>query len=94
VAGVPAAEVRQGQKGPFFDDPQHRAAGLVAGYRHAEWGQMQQPGAMWFFGDQEVRLDRAPPVLGEHTVEVLREVGLSESEIEAALAAGAVVQRG
>jgi crotonobetainyl-CoA:carnitine CoA-transferase CaiB-like acyl-CoA transferase len=94
AAGVPAAEVRQEQKGPFFDDPQHRAAGLVANYRHAEWGQMQQPGAMWFFGDQEVRLDRAPPVLGEHTLEVLREVGLSETEIEAALAAGAVVQRG
>jgi crotonobetainyl-CoA:carnitine CoA-transferase CaiB-like acyl-CoA transferase len=93
-AGVPAAEVRQEQKGPFFDDPDHLAAGLIASYRHMQWGQMEQPGAMWFFGDQEVRLDLAPPVLGEHTVEVLREVGLSDVEIEAALAAGAVVQHG
>jgi crotonobetainyl-CoA:carnitine CoA-transferase CaiB-like acyl-CoA transferase len=93
-AGVPAAEVRQEQKGPFFDDPDHLAAGLIASYRHVQWGRMEQPGAMWFFGDQEVRLDLAPPVLGEHTVEVLREVGLSDAEIEAALAAGAVVQHG
>jgi crotonobetainyl-CoA:carnitine CoA-transferase CaiB-like acyl-CoA transferase len=94
AAGVPAAEVRQQQQGPFFDDPQHLAAGLVARYRHAQWGNMEQPGAMWFLGNQEVRLDRAPPVLGEHTVEVLREVGLSETEIETALAAGAAVQHG
>jgi len=94
TAGVPATAVRQQQKGPFFDDPDHLAAGLVASYRHVQWGQMEQPGAMWFFGDQQVRLDLAPPVLGEHTVEVLREVGLSDDEIEAALSAGAAVQHG
>ena len=62
--------------------------------QHGEWGHLEQPGAMWFFGDQEVRLDRAPPLLGEHTVEVLLEVGMSRDEIDEALAAGAVVQRG
>ena len=50
---------------------------------------------MWWFGDQAVRLDRAPPVLGEHTVEVLREVGLDQSAIDALLSVGAaIVDRG
>ena len=93
AAGVPAAAVRQGQRGPFFDDPDHLAAGLVATYTHADWGRLEQPGAMWFFGDQEVKLDSAPPVLGEHTVEVLLEVGLSRAEVDELLAAGAAAAR-
>jgi crotonobetainyl-CoA:carnitine CoA-transferase CaiB-like acyl-CoA transferase len=36
-----------------------------------------------------VRLDRAPPGLGEHTVEVLTEVGIDPGTIDAMLAAGA-----
>jgi crotonobetainyl-CoA:carnitine CoA-transferase CaiB-like acyl-CoA transferase len=92
-SGVPAAEVRRGQKGPFFDDPAHGAAGLVATYHHGEWGKLEQPGAMWFFGDQQVKLDLAPPLLGEHTVEVLSEVGMSPAAIDELIAAGAAVAR-
>lgn len=89
AAEVPAAAVRHGQKGPFFDDPDHLAAGLVASYPHKDWARHEQPGAMWWFGDQEVQLHRAPPALGEHTVEVLLEVGLSLAEIDELVAAGA-----
>ena len=92
-AGLAAVEVRRGQKGPFFDDPAHLAAGMVASYTHTEWGRLEQPGALWYFGDQDVKLDRAPPLVGEHSVEVLLEVGLSPAEIDAAIAAGAVVAR-
>ena len=53
---------------------------------------MEQPGAFWIFGDLDVRLDRAPPGLGEHTVEVLREAGLDPDTIDALLAAGAAHQ--
>lgn len=93
AAGVPAAEVRRNQKGAFFDDEDHLAAGLVAEYTHSEWGRLEQPGAMWWFGDQDVKLDRAPPLLGEHTVEVLLEVGLARDEIDALLACGAALAR-
>jgi len=88
-AHVPAEQVRLDNKLPFFDDPDNRAAGLIAEYHHADWGRFEQPGAMWYFGDLEPRLDRAPPVLGEHTVEVLAEIGLARDDIDALLASGA-----
>ena len=76
-AGVPAEEVRLDQKQAFFDDPGNRAAGLVASYPHREYGKLEQPGTSWYFGDLDTRFDYAPPVLGEHTVEILTDLGLS-----------------
>jgi crotonobetainyl-CoA:carnitine CoA-transferase CaiB-like acyl-CoA transferase len=90
--GVPAEQVRLEQRYPFFDDPANRAAKLVAEYQQAEWGKFEQPGALWYFGDQEVQLHRAPPALGEHTVEVLRELGLNQTSIDGLLADGVAVQ--
>jgi crotonobetainyl-CoA:carnitine CoA-transferase CaiB-like acyl-CoA transferase len=88
AAGVPCEPVRQQQRFPFFDDPANRSAGLVAEYQHAEWGKLEQPGALWYFGDLGVRLDYAPPALGEHSADILNEIGLSTAEIERLVAAG------
>jgi crotonobetainyl-CoA:carnitine CoA-transferase CaiB-like acyl-CoA transferase len=92
TAGVPAEHVREDQRDPFFDDPANRAAHLVASYPHAEFGAMLQPGAMWWFRDQEVKLEMAPPALGEHTVACLTEIGLDRATIDGLLAEGAAVQ--
>jgi crotonobetainyl-CoA:carnitine CoA-transferase CaiB-like acyl-CoA transferase len=91
-AGVPAEQVRLGQRYPFFDDAANRAANLVAEYQHAEWGKLEQPGALWYFGDQDVQLHIAPPALGEHTVEVLRSIGFDQGAIDTLLASGVAVQ--
>ena len=69
--------------------PTTTAAGLIARYEHADYGQVEQPGAFWIFGDLDVKLDRAPPALGEHTVEVLTEVGLDAATVDALVASGA-----
>jgi crotonobetainyl-CoA:carnitine CoA-transferase CaiB-like acyl-CoA transferase len=87
-AGVPAEQVRLDQKESFFDDPENQKAGLVARYRHSAFGMMEQPGSSWYFGDLDARLELAPPGLGEHTIDVLTEVGLSPDAIDALLADG------
>jgi crotonobetainyl-CoA:carnitine CoA-transferase CaiB-like acyl-CoA transferase len=93
-AGVPAEQVRLDQRTSFFDDPVNRESHLVAEYQHAEWGKFEQPGALWYFGDQDVQLHLAPPALGEHTVEVLGELGLDRAAIDALLDDGVAVQYG
>ena len=66
----------------FLDSRDHAAAGLHARYRHAVYGELEQIGALWDFGDLPLQLDRPPPALGEHSREVFEMVGLSASEIE------------
>jgi crotonobetainyl-CoA:carnitine CoA-transferase CaiB-like acyl-CoA transferase len=92
AAGVSCEPVRFDQGESFLDDPLARSLGLVASYPHAEWGRLEQVGAFWDFGDLEVSLDRAPPSLGQHTVEVLTEVGLDQAVIDDLLDRSVVVQ--
>jgi crotonobetainyl-CoA:carnitine CoA-transferase CaiB-like acyl-CoA transferase len=88
AAGVPCEEVMLDQKESFFSSADNDAAGMIARYRHVDYGDVEQPGAFWAFGDLDVRLDRAPPGLGEHTIEVLTEAGLGREAIDAMLADG------
>ncbi len=91
-AGLACSKVFQGQDVGFFADEDHIAAGLVASYDHAEYGELHQPGAFWYFGDRQLSLDRAHPVLGQHTAEVLAEIGIDAQQIDELLAAGVAVQ--
>jgi crotonobetainyl-CoA:carnitine CoA-transferase CaiB-like acyl-CoA transferase len=91
AAGVACGPLNLAQKNAFFDDPANRAAGLVASYPHAEWGTLEQPGALWHFGDLPLHHVLAPPTLGQHSAEILRELGLSDAEVTSLLAEGAVV---
>jgi crotonobetainyl-CoA:carnitine CoA-transferase CaiB-like acyl-CoA transferase len=93
-AGVSCEAVGLNQGEAFLDDPLLRSLGLVTSYPHAEWGQLEQVGAFWSLGDLEVRLDRAPPALGQHTIEVLVEAGMAPDAVEVLLTAGVVVQAG
>jgi crotonobetainyl-CoA:carnitine CoA-transferase CaiB-like acyl-CoA transferase len=85
TAGVPCGPLNLAQKAAFFDDPDNIAAGLVASYEHIEWGRFEQPGALWYFGDMTLKHELAPPTLGQHTVEILHELGVSADAIEALL---------
>jgi crotonobetainyl-CoA:carnitine CoA-transferase CaiB-like acyl-CoA transferase len=91
-AGISCEPVRLNQGEVFLDDPLGRSLDLVASYPHAEWGQLEQVGALWEFGDLEVTLQRAPPALGQHTIEVLTEVGMDPSAVATLLDRAVLVQ--
>ena len=86
MARVPNEPALQDQRDAFLDDPRHD--GLRAHYRHAEYGELEQVGALWDFGDLPLNLGRPPPALGEHSRELLRGLGFSEDDIERLVAQG------
>jgi len=94
AAGVPCEVVGLDQGASFLDDPLIRSLDLVTSYPHAEWGVLEQVGAFWGLGDLHVSLDRAPPALGQHSVEVLAEAGLDPADVDALVAGAVVVQAG
>lgn len=82
AADVPCESVREAQTVPFLDSAEMAAAGLHARYPHAQYGALQQIGALWDFGDLPLSIRRAPPALGEHSAEVLASLGYSADAIE------------
>jgi crotonobetainyl-CoA:carnitine CoA-transferase CaiB-like acyl-CoA transferase len=79
AADVGCAPVRLAQRAAFFDSPANGALHLRTEYPHPTYGKLEQPGAFWNFGDLSLTLDRAPPTLGQHTEEVLEELGMAET---------------
>jgi crotonobetainyl-CoA:carnitine CoA-transferase CaiB-like acyl-CoA transferase len=73
-----------------FAEPQVQALGMVQDAKHSALGTIPVVrGPLWFAGiPTPVR--RAAPVLGEHTVEILTEVGCSAEEIDILIADGVI----
>lgn len=89
-AGISAELVREGQMSEFFDDADNHASGLVAKYPHGAFGSMEQPGAFWQFGDMSLSLERAAPIIGQHSREILADLDYTEAEIDQLYADGVV----
>jgi crotonobetainyl-CoA:carnitine CoA-transferase CaiB-like acyl-CoA transferase len=90
-AGVPCAPVHLDHEQAYFDDALLRERGYTVAYEHPVYGRLEQPGATWDFGDLELTMQRPPPVLGQHSLEVLREVGVSDEQIAALLTTSALI---
>jgi crotonobetainyl-CoA:carnitine CoA-transferase CaiB-like acyl-CoA transferase len=67
------------------DDPHVKAVGLFGEAEHPTEGRYRSVRSPVSFSAAPFRVRRHAPRLGEHTREVLREAGLSDSEIDAAL---------
>jgi crotonobetainyl-CoA:carnitine CoA-transferase CaiB-like acyl-CoA transferase len=66
----------------ILDDPVNRQLGRVASYDTADWGWFEQIGPLVRTGPEAGVSSRLMlPRVGEHTVEVLAELGLSPTEI-------------
>jgi crotonobetainyl-CoA:carnitine CoA-transferase CaiB-like acyl-CoA transferase len=73
-----------------FDDPQVRHAGLVQEVEQPGLGSVRMLGFPFAVGGNRPAVRRPAPRLGEHTREVLDELGISSSEIGRLTALGAV----
>jgi crotonobetainyl-CoA:carnitine CoA-transferase CaiB-like acyl-CoA transferase len=72
-------------------DPQLEASGFFKRATHPSEGEILFTDEPVRFGDAAASDTRLQPRLGEHSVEILREAGLAETEIEALLESGATV---
>jgi crotonobetainyl-CoA:carnitine CoA-transferase CaiB-like acyl-CoA transferase len=88
--GFQAVPAREEYGRAFLFDPDKLAHGLVARYPHPIYGELRHPGAFWSIPDAPLRLDRAPPALGQHGAELLDELGFSAEEIEDLAERGAI----
>jgi crotonobetainyl-CoA:carnitine CoA-transferase CaiB-like acyl-CoA transferase len=73
----------------LFDDELVRL-GLVTEYEHPVLGRLRQFGNLITFSDTPGHPDRPPPMLGQHTREVLAELGYGEMEVSDYRARGVV----
>lgn len=65
----------------FFDDPKNRELGLISVVKQPLYGDIEQPGEFWDFGDLDMNIVRACPTIGQHTDEIMHEMGFSDEEI-------------
>jgi crotonobetainyl-CoA:carnitine CoA-transferase CaiB-like acyl-CoA transferase len=73
----------------LLKDPQLEATGFWQVAEHPTEGTLRLPGIPVTYGKTPGTIRRLPPRLGEHSLEILRELGVSPSEIDALLASGA-----
>ena len=86
AAGVPCARVNNFQE--VFDDPQIIARGMVQETAHPRLGAMRAVRNPVLLDHDGPGLARHSPMLGEHSEELLRELGYSPAAIEALVASG------
>jgi crotonobetainyl-CoA:carnitine CoA-transferase CaiB-like acyl-CoA transferase len=89
-AGVPCELADPDFSTGVFDDPQMKALGLVVTQQHPKLGRFEHFGTTISFSDTPGRIFGPPPVVGQHTKEIMGEYGYDHDEIDKLLAGGAV----
>ena len=88
-AGVPCGPILNYAE--VFNDPHIQARGMAQEMDHPVGGKVQVLGPAVKLSETPARLTRRSPLFGEHTAELMRELGYSDAEIQELSEAGAVV---
>lgn len=88
AAGIPCAPINTVDRA--LGDPQVRARGMVVEVDHPTAGRLALPGPPYKLSETPATVRAAPPLLGQHTDEVLAELGYAPDEIRTLRQTGAV----
>jgi len=89
-AGVPCGEIAD--YGDVFDDPHLIARKFFVDLEHPVLGTLRGLGSPLRLERTPVRHRRAGPLLGEHSAEVLREIGCSDDDIDRLASQGIIAR--
>jgi crotonobetainyl-CoA:carnitine CoA-transferase CaiB-like acyl-CoA transferase len=87
-AGVPAGPIYSIED--IFRDAQYQAREMILDVAHPDFGTLKVPGIIPKMSKTPGSVQWLGPKLGEHNLEVLREIGLSDSQIEQMAAKGVI----
>jgi formyl-CoA transferase len=88
AAGVPCARIQTYDQ--VFNDPHLVERGFFPQAPHKKLGPVKLVGSPMRLSETPARMDRAGPMLGEHSAEVLAEAGYSQEEIRRLTQAGVI----
>ncbi|MES2535366.1 MAG: CoA transferase [Pseudomonadota bacterium] len=85
AAGIPGSPVNT--LGEMVAHPHTTASGIVQRYEHPAYGVLNAVAQPVKFDGARAEVGRAPPLLGQHTLEILLEAGYSRAELDSFIAA-------
>jgi len=89
-ASIPSTKVMMNNRDAFFDAELQADSQLVVRTESVEFGWLDTPGALWTLPGVARRPERSIPGLGEHSRELLTELGFNQDEIGALTSSGVV----
>lgn len=90
--GIPCAPVLT--VGEMMQDPHVKERGMIVEMEYPGFGKMKAPNIAFRLSKSPGAIKRPAPVVGQHTVEILKEAGYSEEQIKELLAKKVVLQHG
>ncbi len=89
-AGIPCGAVHT--LGEMSTHPHSQASGMILDYEHHHFGALKGVAQPLRFDGHRTKQRLVPPLCGEHSMDILREMGLTESDIDKLISKGLVTQ--